>query len=368
MEDNKIRFGNWEAVSILVTMISAKAILTFPRVMGEVGGTAGWMVVIYISLLAFLSFFIIARLYKPFGGKDIIDISEDLGGSAGRIAAGLISAVFIGAFTFTAIREFSEQMKIISLRTSPISYVMLFFISGMIVGSVLGLETVVRLQSIIVPVVVASYIIYLILLLPFAELSNLTPFFGTGPRSILVDGLRKISDYAELFILFLLVPFLGKQSNFRKAGYAALGLNAFFLFSSTLMYLAVFPYPAALENTVPVYSLGLVINFGRFFQRIEALFVTTWSLVGLMYICTGFYFTIYSFKKALKLEHIKPLIPSFAVLVFVLSLMSPSLMASTKLKVEFIREWAWVVAFAAVIVLLAAARIRKRRHRKRKSA
>ena len=41
--DNRVVFGRWEGISLLITMISTKAILDFPRVMAEDTGTAGWL-------------------------------------------------------------------------------------------------------------------------------------------------------------------------------------------------------------------------------------------------------------------------------------------------------------------------------------
>lgn len=360
MNNRKITFGRWEAVSLLITMISAKAVLNFPRTVIEEGGTAGWLTVIFISVTALVCFVIIAKLYASFNRKDLIDIGEDLGGSAGRIIIGIIVVFFLINLMSTVFREFGEQMKIIAFKNSPISFVLLFFVAGVIAASFMGIEAIVRIQSILVPIVVVSYITYIIMLSPYMDISKITPILGNGVQAIFGKGFFRLSEYGELIFLFLLVPFIKTQKNFRAIGYTAIGLNAFFFLSITLTYLLIYSYPIAIENTIPVYQLGLVINYSRFFQRIEALFVTTWAFVGLMYLSTGFYFLIYIFKKTFKLEYTRPLIFPFAVLVFTLSLLPQNLVVTIDQEVDVFRNWAWIITFAMTILLLLAAKILKK--------
>lgn len=367
MTVNKIVFGRWEAITLLITMISTKCIMYFPRTMAQDSGTAGWIEVLFISVLALLGFALISKLYAKFKGMDLIDIGEDIGGSAGRIITGLVILLFLLFLIPIVLREFGEQMKILGLVNTPISVVQLFFAAGMIVAGYFGLEAIVRFQAITVAIVVVSYVIYIIMLFPLYDFTQLTPILGTGLKNIFGKGFFRLSEYAELLLLFLITPFIKTNKNLRIAGYAAIGLNTFFLITVTLANLLVIPYPAAAENSIPVYILGRLIRYDRFFQRIESIFVTTWSLVGLMYLSTGFYFILHVFKKTFKLEYTRPLIWPFVILVFSLSLLPPSLIAARDLEVNYFRNWAWIIAFILPIVILLIARIRKGR-RKREDA
>jgi len=48
----------------MITMISTKAILSFPNIMAKIGGSAAWIVAIYISILAIIVFYITSKLYS----------------------------------------------------------------------------------------------------------------------------------------------------------------------------------------------------------------------------------------------------------------------------------------------------------------
>ncbi len=362
--EKKINIGKWEAVTILINMLCVKIFLNFPRKMAEEAGNAGWMLAIYICVLAFAGFYVIAKLYRPFEGKDLLDIGEHIGGRIGRITVGSIILALLLYITSIIVRTFSEDMKIVALTTSPISYVTTFFIVCMVIGAYLGIEAIARYHAIIVPVIAAGYLIILLGVAPFVELSNLLPVFGKGARSIFVDGMLKTGMFTELIFLFLLAPFLKNNRKLKSTGFTALGLSSLFLVLAALTYLAVIPYPGAEEKILPIYHLARLINFGRFFQRLEAVFVLIWATAGLMYVTVGLYFIAYLFKKTFGLAYHKPLIFPFAAVIFTLSLLPDNLLQTVYLETEILREWGWILAFALPILLLLIVRLVKGKAKK----
>ena len=358
--EKKITFGNWEAVCMLVTMIGTKVILNFPRAAAETAGTAGWIMSLYISILAILAFLIISRLYTPFKGKDLLDIAETAGGKTVRFITGILVLLLIGFLVSSQLRQFSEQMKTISFTDTPISMVMLFFLAGMMAGAYFGIEGIVRFQAILVPVSIAAYIIFLFLLMPDYDINNIFPILGNGGYDIFVRGFTVLSEYAEILFLFLIIPFIGGNKNFKAVGYTSLILSSFFLVSLPLAFLLTIPYPAAMESTLPAFDLGRIINYGRFFQRVEAVFIITWGTMGYMYLSTGFFFLIYVFRKTLGLEYHKPLILPFAVITFSTGMLPKSLMATIDIILKYYRYYYGIVAFAIPILLLIIAGLRKK--------
>lgn len=368
MDKGNIKFGRWEAVCLLVAMISAKSILNYPRFQVDFSGPAAWLSVVFVTLLALGIISVIFKLYKPFQGKDPIDLGEIAAGPAGKIIAGSVIFLFVGVFTVTALRDYSEQMKVLALNTSPITYIMLFFTAGMITGLLTGIEPIVRFQAILMPVLIISYIIFIVLLTPYFKSDNLFPFLGLGLKKIIPVELPRISDYTEIIFLFLMYPFLKKHSIFKSAGYISLGISFFFLLSVTLSYQLIVQYPTSTEWYIPVYQMGRLINYGRFFQRIESAFVTTWTLTGLIYTCTGFYFMVSSFAKTFGIKDKKPMVAAFAVITFSLALVPKSLLQNSNLKGNFLYAWGWTVTFGLTILLLVIARIRTRKHKDRKQS
>ncbi|MDP4182617.1 MAG: endospore germination permease [Bacillota bacterium] len=365
MMENKIVFGPWEAAAILINAIIVQVILNFPRSMVEVGGNAGWIVSIYISILAFLGFYLIQKLYTKFEGKDLLDIGEYIGGDILRVIMGILLMAHLIFAAAIILREFSEDMKVISLNVTPISVVTAFFISGMIAAAYLGIESIVRFTAIHVPIVILAYIIIIILAIPYCDITNIFPILGTGVKDLFGKGFFRISSYSALILIILCFPFIKTKGNFKTAGYIGIGVSAFMLISSSLVYILVFRYGYALENFLPIFEISRLIKYSGFFQRIESVFVLAWALVAFMYLSTVFFFAIHVFKKTFKLKYYRPLIPPFAVLIFTLSLAPTNLMDTIELENALFRNYAWITPFVITAVLLAIAKaIKKRKDKK----
>jgi spore germination protein (amino acid permease) len=348
---------------LLITMMSTKIILNLPRTLSEDAGSAGWILAVYITVIAFIGLAVIARLYKQMGKKDLIDVAEDVFGSTGRIIMGVIIMVFLLVILSVVMREFGEDMKTIGLTASPLPFVMLFFAVGMAMAAYFGIEAIARVHSIFLPVAFSMYIFYIILLAKYFDFSRIMPLFGNGLNSIFVKGALRTGEYGELLFLFLLLPFVKKANSLKKIGYWSMTVSGFIYFSITLVYLLIYQYPVAIENFLPVYQLGRLISYGRFFHRIESVFLIIWSAAGFLYLGTGVYFLLVIFKKTFRLKFNKPLILSFITIIFSLALVPTSLISTIDIETNYIRKWAWVLTFAITILVLAAANIVKKKRK-----
>jgi len=361
---SEIVIGKREATTIIIALISTQVFLNYPRAMAESAATAGWILSIYATVLTLLLFFIISKLYSNFEGKDILDISEYLAGNAGRIVIGIILIIFFTFIGAVILREFGENVKLVSLSISPISFILLFFITGMIVGAYAGLEALVRFSAIAVPIIAAGYLFILIGVSQYFDVSRILPILGTGPIEVFGKGATRISTFAALIVLFLMPPYIKTHKNFKSVGYWAIILSGIFLTMGTLSYLLVFPYPIATESSLPIYQLARLINYGRFFQRVESIFVLIWDASALLNLSITLFLIVYIFKKTFKLEYYKPLIIPFAILVFNICILPRNLMTAMDMEIKYFRNYSSIVTFAMTIVILLLARIKQRSMKK----
>ncbi len=353
-----ITFGGWEAVALIISAISARIFLNFPREMAENAGTAGWLEIIYFSILAFLLFYLIARLYARFNRKDLLDIAGLAGGETGRIITGLL---LLGLILFAGtliLREYTENMKIISLTDSPLGFVMMFFAVAMVAACFLGLEPIVRFIAVSVPILMVGNLFIILMVAPYYDPTHLLPVLGNGLYSIFGKGFFKISTYSPLVYLFLIPPFLKDQKSFRRIGYTALGVSAVLLLISSLAYSLVYSYPTSLENFLPVFQLARLINYGRFFQRLESVFVLAFAISAMQYLGVILFFAVHVFKKTFRLEYHWPLILPFAAIMFSLAFLPSNLMTAIDLETKTYVAFAWGITFILPIIILLLARLR----------
>lgn len=357
----KIRFGRIEAVFILINILTIQIFLGFPRAMADVGGTAGWMIPLYTLMFSLVFFFIISKLYMSFEGKDILDIAQIAGGTFGRILVGLIflSSYFLAVPVI--LRTFGEDVKIFSLVQSPISFVLLLFLVGMIVASYLGIEAIVRIGSIIVPIVTVGFIVIILGNVKYFEVEKLLPILGSGPYRIFVGAIPQISLFSGINTLYFMSPFIGKGKEFKAIGNLSLILSGGLMTVGTLVYLLVVPYPVSTENVLPYLHLARYVNYGRFFQRIESIFVLTWCLAALVYLSAGLFFIVYIIKKTFRLEYYRPLIVPIAILLFTLCLIPESVMSSVSIETGVFRQYSWLISFVIPLAVLSLAKLVKRK-------
>lgn len=360
----KIKIGNFEAFCLIINMVCTTIILVFPRRVAEEGGTAAWIMILLAVIAAFIFFTVIAKLYKKFSSKDILDVAESGIGEAGKIIAGLL---FILQFLYLIpliLREFAEDIKVISLTTTPISIIITLFCIGMLTGAFLGIESIARLHAISVPVLASAFMVILLLSIPRFELSKITPWLGPGPVVIIKKAIPNISIYSELMIFFFIIPFLSDKSSIGGIGKYAIFVSGFFFIFSTLTYMLVYQYPTATEFFLPIYQLARSIEIGRFLSRIEAIFILVWASSAFLYLSSGLYIISYLFKKSFGLKTRKPLLVPFTILIFSIAMMPEDLYSALELEMSIYRNYAWIITFIVPLFLLIVASIRAKGERR----
>ncbi len=360
----KIKIGNFEIVCLLLNMLTSKIVLNFPRNVAEDAGTAGWLVILIVSIAVYFLFFIITILYKKFQGKDILDIGEGAFGKFGRSITGLLFLFQFLVVVPIVLREFAEDIKIISLTNTPISLVILLFSIGMIIGAFLGIETLVRIHALAVPILAGAFLFILALSVPRFDSSKIAPWLGLGPEVILRKTVSNLSIYSEFFVLFLIIPFLNKKKDYSGIGRYVILISGFFFVVSSLSYLLVFQYPTAMEFFLPMYQLARSIMIGRFIARIESIFILVWASSAFLYLSSGLYFLTYVFQKSFGLKEQKPLLAPFAILIFTLSMVPENLYSTLQIQMQFYRNYAGLITFSVPIILLLISSIRIRKEKK----
>jgi len=340
--------------------MTTQVFLGYINIAIETSGTAGWILPLYTAVIAVIIFAVISSLYKPFEGKDLIDVAQTASGSVGRIITGVLYMIYLIALNSMVIRMYAESMKVIVFDMSPISFVTLFLIAGMVVGAYRGIETIVRIAAIAMPAVIIAFFIITLGIIPYYEFDGILPILGKGLKSLFYDGLFQVSRYSAFSALFFIYPFIQTHKDFKFAGFASIVTASLAFCWATFVYLVAFRYPAVLENFLPIYHMARLINLGRFFQRIESLFIFAWVIAAMTYISMSLFNLVYVFKRTFKLEYERPLIFPFAILLFSIGFLPQNIMQVMGFEKSYVRHYVFVMAFIFPIILLIIARARKK--------
>ncbi|HAG08264.1 MAG TPA: hypothetical protein DCW46_06890 [Desulfotomaculum sp.] len=157
------KIGVFEATAIVVVASLTKVMFSGPRADVEILGPAVWYVYIVTTLLALAGFLIISKLMEKFPGQDLVFVFKKVFGNvAGCILSFLVGiAFFIGSIVF--LRLFTEAVKAYVYTFTPPSFIMVFFISAVLVVLYLGLETIARTAAIfILPILFGLLLTYIL--------------------------------------------------------------------------------------------------------------------------------------------------------------------------------------------------------------
>lgn len=346
------RFGVSEAVSLTCITICAKIFYTSPGYLSRLVGTTGWMTTLVSTLTSLAAFSVVLFLFSRYPGKNIIEIFFL---TLGPFFGALFSLAFSAAFLVSAgimIREFSDVMKIYVLLNTPISLVVVVFIIGVVVVSMLGLETLVRFARLSVYVILAAFLLVLLLGLENYRFANIAPFFGYGAGPTLLQGAARSSFYDSVMILTVFSGSLQGTKFLRKAGYRSLVIAGAITSLGLLCFSLTFPVSTLQELTDPMLELARTIHYGSFFQRMEPIFIFIWVVSSLIATTALFYASVSSYSKTFRIQDTKPVILPMSVCLFISAMAPDNFNTVVSSAVQTSREFGWAVFFGLPFICL----------------
>ena len=158
--------------------------------------------------------------------------------------------------------------------------------------------------------------------------------------------------YSDIILLFLVNPFCSSADDLKKTavGVSALGvaINVFFI----LTLAAVIPYPVSRGMQYPVYQLLKTVYYGRFFQRIDALYMLAVVLSGMLYLSFVLFLLTYIMKKSFGTSRTRVFGAPFVLIILLLA------QSRARIPLNSLSEWliyADIAVLAAAVIISAAA-------------
>lgn len=314
--DSLQKIGKFEAMALIIMIAINQVFLNLSNNIISSTNSSAWINVIYISIIAIIFCLLICKLFKPLGSKDIIDVSEFLGG---KILKTVISIIYLLFFIFTAgifLSYLVNTFKIIYFPKTPIIFLLLIFLIPIVIAGKTGIKAIAQINLMLLPVFI---IIMLILLFSTAGSfvpERLLPILGFGADKTFITGLSNIFAFSGFAYLYFLIPILKEPKEFKKIAVTSIIVSAIYLFLSVICLLMLFPYITFTDELLSVYLLARIIEFGTFFQRVDAIFVFTCILSTLSVLTFTTAIAANIFKKITSIKHSKQIIYSTSALIF----------------------------------------------------
>lgn len=349
--------------SLLVNAITVKMLFSFPRNLVIKSGSAAWIQMIFLSLIALLIFYITNKVYEKAGMNNVLTLAQRIGGKWLKIVIGLILLSVLGLQMAVNMRFFPESVNAILLPETPMEFILLLFAVCIAFGAYMGLDSLVRVNAIFLPIAGIFLLFFLILLFPHMDTANIFPILGTGTYNIFVKGWQELRVFGDIILLNVLLPFCKNRKEVAAGGYRAIIISGIIGTLICLMYTLTFSYPASTEFVTPIYMMARLLQIGRYFQRLEAFFEFIWAIAMLIYASLYLFAICYVWKEMFNLQYYRPIITSAVILIVMLSLVPGSIV--DLYRTNFVTKWIiYPMAFVLPVAVGILYRIKIRRRTK----
>ena len=208
--------------------------------------------------------------------------------SGGPVLKAITSIIFTVYLIFASsilMANFSEFLRVVYFHSSPSWIITFIFVITAIIASKLGFRSLIKVNTLIVPIVLITELVVFLGGLGKIEFQRALPILGHGFGQTFISGFSNIFAFGGLLYLYLIRPNLKNNVNYKKVGIISISLSGLFLLLSVASLLFLFPFLINGVNTLSVYMSTRVIEFGTFFERTDALFIFVWLFAFISYLC-----------------------------------------------------------------------------------
>ena len=352
------KIGYVEAIALITIVMINKIILNTPKDIIAKTGTSSCLNVIYISIIAIIIAIVISKLFKKFPGHDILDISQFLGGNFLRFIIGAAYIFLLIILTSSIIKSLSETLRTIYFKNSPILYITLFFIVTSIICNRYSIKVIAKANLIIAPIIFLSIMIILASSIRNFMPERIFPVLGYGVNQTFLSGLTNIFSYSGLLYLLFLPPLLDKPDKFKRMSVVAITISSIYLLLSVACLLLSLSFTMHSDESFSLYVLTRNLVYGRFIQRVDAIFILVWIIAILSYINIPISLCIYIFKKLTNISDTNSFNYSLNLLILALCIIPVKYAVFAKVLTPIVQNYFLVLFFVVSLPILIFANIK----------
>lgn len=346
---NTEKIGYVEAIALIAIVMINKIILNTPKDIISNTGPSSWINVIYISFISIFVVCIIAKLLKNFPGSDILDISNYLGGNVLKIIIGVLYITLLLALTASIIKSLSETLRTIYFKNSPILFITLFFIVSSIICNRFGLKVIAKANLIISPIIFVSIVIILASSIKNFMPQRIFPILGYGVDKTFLSGLSNLFSFSGILYLLFLPPLLDKPEKLKRLSIVSVIISGAYLLLSVTCLLLSLSFTMHSDESFSLYVLTRNLDYGRFIQRVDAVFILIWIISIISYINIPITICIHIFKKITNFQTTNLINYGFNIIILIISILPIEYAIFTNILGKFV-QYSFLALFFGISI------------------
>ena len=360
MDSNKLNY--LEASFLIIIVMITHIILNFPNVILESVGSASVLNVIYITILALVFFLIIEKLSRPFESGNILNIAEFVGGKTLKVITSIIFSVYFIIASGNIMRSFSEALKVIYFSKATLWSILTIFIIVAIIANKFGSRNLIRTNALFMPIVLFSAFVIFFSAADKFEFNRIYPILGYGFNSTFISGSLNIYAFSGLIYLYLIKPNLKNVNEYKKVGIISIIVSGLYLLLSVSSILMLFPFLPSSSEGLSVYLSTRTIQFGEFFQRVDALFIFMWIFAFLSYLSVVILCIVKINTESIRFNNRTPIMFISGILIFIIALFPENSIQIRFLEVNLYKYLALGIVYVYSFLIIFIGFLKKRKN------
>lgn len=309
------KINNKEAMFIIINICINIGILIAGQIIVENCGSSSIINTCIISIIAIIVTCIICALYKKFIGLSILDIADYLGG---KLLKSIVGIIFFIYFLFTIIVllcRLANCLQIVYYPMTNIVYIILLFVIAIGLTCTLKNKSFAKANFIIIPLSLISLILIFAGNVKNFDYQNIFPILGNGIDSTFISGLSNLFAFGGIAYLYFLPQNLKTPNKFFKISVLSIIISSIFLLITVAIIVLMFSPSLVNGELYPIYLAVRYIEFGAFFQRLDALVLLIRIISFLSFLGIIGNLCLEIFKNITEISDSKPIIYPLMLLI-----------------------------------------------------
>ena len=304
----------------LMMVTLANIVLISSKILIKDCNSASLLTALLISIVLIIITITLCILSKQFMGQSLLDVSEFLGKKPLKLIISLgYIAYFLGGIGIF-LKKISDALQIIYYPLTHIVFIVAIFCIACGIIANLNDISLFKAMVLFVPFLYIAVIFIFIGNSKNFNYTNIYPLLGNGIKSTFLNGLSNIFSFTGLTYLLFLPSKLKHPEKITKIGLLFSIFSGIYLLFCIASIMFLFGNVLSHADLPPLYLSVRYIEFGTFFQRLDAAFIFICVLGFIFALNINLFFILDIVNENLHFSNNKPLIIPFLLTSFAIAL------------------------------------------------
>ncbi|HEX3046407.1 MAG TPA: GerAB/ArcD/ProY family transporter [Bacillota bacterium] len=360
MSKERTAIGIWLYIPLLIIPVLSYGLLNLPNYAVAVMGANGYLGPLLAALIILPGLVAIYLLARRFPGQTIIEQGKSILGWLGTITGIVYLVVNISILTMFT-RDICNLVHAYFLVKTPLYIIVLVYLFSAAYVASRGIETIARINSFVMLPALAVLIFLVAISYQNISWTRVLPILSPHISNYFKGGMASVYSYYLLGVSALTLPFLKPLKAFPRIAGGSLAFLAVFYVFFSLCTIGIYGHKYLLRFGWPALEMVHPTNFPYLLlEQAGLLMLIDW--IAMILIGTGYYYysiSLGSSQVSRTFDYKKWVWILLPIKFFMIS--APHNVTETKVVVEFVAKFGWIVIFAYPIILWLIAVVQRKR-------